>query len=190
MIVDMKKAQEMMETAAGHHIVVDSIAKTAHVLAQYERVACSVSGGSDSDICLDLCAKLDKNKTVKYVFFNTGLEYQATRDHLDYLEDKYQIEIDRVRPDKPIPLACRERGVPFLSKFTSQMIGRLQRHGFQWEDEPFEVLVKKYPKCITSLKWWTNTNKAPETGKSMFNIDRNLGLKEFIIQNPPPISNQ
>lgn len=190
MVVDLQKAKEMMDAAEGHHTIVDSIAKTAHVLAQYDSVVCSVSGGADSDIILDLCAKLDKNRVVKYVFFNTGLEYQATKDHLDDLEDRYQIQIDRVRPEKPIPLACRDYGVPFLSKNVSDVMGRLQRHGFQWEDEPFEVLMRKYPKCITAVKWWTNHHKAPEKGRSMFNIDRYPGLKEFLLQSPPRISNQ
>ena len=34
---------------------------------------------------------------------------------------------------------------------------RLQRHNFQWEDEPFEVLYAKYPKCQSALQWWCNT---------------------------------
>lgn len=57
----------------------------------YEKVMVSVSGGSDSDILLDLCAKLDESKKCTYVFFDTGLEYQATKEHLKYLEDKYGI---------------------------------------------------------------------------------------------------
>ena len=60
---------------------------------QYKRIMCSISGGSDSDILLDLLTRLDQDKKVQYVWFDTGLEYQATKDHLKYLEQKYGIEI-------------------------------------------------------------------------------------------------
>ena len=55
----------------------------------YKKVLCSISGGSDSDILLYIITKCDKNKIVDYVFFDTGLEYQATKDHIKFLEEKY-----------------------------------------------------------------------------------------------------
>ena len=57
---------------------------------KYKNVVCSISGGSDSDILIDIVAKLDTHKKVRYVFFNAGLEYQATKDHLKCLERKYK----------------------------------------------------------------------------------------------------
>ena len=57
----------------------------------YKKVLCSISGGSDSDIVLDLITKFDNNKIVDYVFFDTGLEYQATKEHINFLENKYNI---------------------------------------------------------------------------------------------------
>ena len=39
----------------------------------YNVIVCSISGGSDSDILLDIVTKFDHNKKVRYVFFNTGL---------------------------------------------------------------------------------------------------------------------
>ena len=59
----------------------------------YSTIICSISGGSDSDIVLDICHKLDRDKKIIYVWFDTGLEYQATKEHLKYLEYKYGIEI-------------------------------------------------------------------------------------------------
>lgn len=144
-------------------------------------IVCSVSGGSDSDIVMDIVTKLDSEKKVKYVFFDTGIEYQATKDHLGFLEKKYGVEIQRVKAKTPVPVSCREHGVPFLSKFVSDMMGRLQMHNFQWEDEPFDVLVKRYPKCKGALKWWCNENGE----KSRFNISADKMLKEFVIDNPP-----
>ena len=51
----------------------------------YNNITVNISGGSDSYIMLDMFARLDKNKKVKYVWFDTGIEYQATKDHLNDL---------------------------------------------------------------------------------------------------------
>jgi predicted phosphoadenosine phosphosulfate sulfurtransferase len=66
--------------------IVDSFAKADSVInnPNYKSILCSVSGGSDSDIMIDLIYRIDRNKKVKYVWFDTGLEYQATKDHLIY----------------------------------------------------------------------------------------------------------
>ena len=88
--------------------------------------------------------------------------------------------ICREKAIKPISISCKEHGQPFLSKRVSDMIERLQRHNFQWEDDTYENLIAKYPKCKTAIGWWTNHFKSIQ-----FNIDYNKYLKEFIIQNPP-----
>lgn len=77
--------------------VLDNFIKAYHYINRpdFKTVLCSISGGSDSDIMLDIVYKVDKDKKVKYVWFDTGLEYQATKDHLDYLEQKYNIKIER-----------------------------------------------------------------------------------------------
>lgn len=150
----------------------------------YKNISVSVSGGSDSDILLDLVERLKCDKKVNYVWFDTGLEYQATKEHLKYLEDKYGIQIERVKSVKPIPLSCRHYGQPFISKQVSEWISRLQRHNFKWEDKPFKELIKKYPKCKAALKWWCNLWGE----KSKFNISYNKHLKEFMMANPPKFS--
>ena len=151
---------------------------------QYKTIQCSISGGADSDIMLDICSKFDEGKKIKYVFFDTGIEYQATKEHLDFLETKYGIEIERVKAKIPVPLGCRRYGVPFLSKQVSEYIERLQRHNFKWEDEPFTVLYERYPNCKGALRWWCN-----EWGEnSSFNIKKHKYLKEFMIANPPDFS--
>lgn len=139
---------------------------------------------------LDICIRCDKNKRVDYVWFDTGLEYQATKEHLKYLEEKYNIKIRKYKAIKPIPTTCKQHGQPFISKNVSEMINRLQRYNFQWEDESLEVLLQKYCKwnekkkdwigCKGALMWWCNANKSIQ-----FNIDYNKHLKEFIIHNPP-----
>ena len=127
-------------------MVVDSLTKAHSVYSKpYKKILVTVSGGSDSDLVVDICKKFDpySTKTV-YVWVNPGLEYKATKEHLDYLEERYGIKIERVRPKMPIPLAVREYGQPFLSKLVSEFMYRLQLHDFKWEDEPYEVLIKKY----------------------------------------------
>lgn len=62
-----------------------------------KNIGISISGGSDSDIVLDFayqCGILDKC----HVFiFDTGLEYQATWEHIDYLKERYNIDIEEKR---------------------------------------------------------------------------------------------
>lgn len=174
---------------APNAIVADSFVITNNKLERYENIAVSISGGADSDIMLDMTAKFADDKNIKYVFFDTGLEYAATKEHLQYLENKYGVQIDRVKAVKPIPLACKQHGQPFISKQVSEWISRLQRHGFEWEDKPFEELLKEYPKCKAALKWWCNEwDKKKDGSESSYNIAYNKHLKEFMIANPPTFS--
>ena len=147
----------------------------------YKNGLCSVSGGADSDVMLDICWRCDKDNKIRYVWFDTGLEYQATKEHLKYLEEKYGIEIKPYKAEKSIPTCCKQYGQPFLSKYVSEMVERLQKHDFTWEDKSFEELYKEYPNCKIALSWWCNVSG----DNSRFNISRNKWLKEFMIENPP-----
>ena len=175
--------EELIENCPENKVIGDNLVKAWTFIndEKYERIVCSISGGSDSDIMLDIIWRCDKDNKVDYVWFNTGLEYQVTKDHLKFLEEKYGIEIKNYRAIKPIPTSCREYGQPFLSKYVSDMIQRLQRHDFKWEDKSYEELCREYPKCKGALKWWCNVNG----DGSHFNIKRNKWLKEFMIANPP-----
>lgn len=87
---------------------------------KYPKIMVSVSGGADSDIMIDLIERIGHPLSeVHYVFFDTGIEFTATKRHLDYLENKYGIQIERYRAKIPVPLGCRKYGVPFLSKRVS-----------------------------------------------------------------------
>lgn len=152
------------------------------MFSMYDKIMVSISGGSDSDILMDFIERIGYPKSqVIYVFFDTGMEFKATKEHLDFLEKKYGVTIHREKAVVPVAMGCRKYGVPFLSKQTSEWINRLQRHGFTWVDEPFNVLYKKYPKCKAALRWWCN-----EWGEtSRLNISKQKYLKEFMIENPP-----
>lgn len=147
----------------------------------YKNILCSISGGWDSDEVLHIVQMVDIEKKVRYIWFNTGLEYDATKEHIKMLEEKYGIVIEEFKAKKPIPVCCKEYGQPFMSKQISEYIQRLQKHSFQWENEPFEVLLRKYPKCKVALRWWCN-----EFGEgSRFNISAKRWLKEYMLENPP-----
>lgn len=164
-------------------IIQDAIFKAERYVENHDTIICAISGGSDSDIMLDLLYNVDDTKKIKYVWCDTGLEYQATKDHLKHLEEKYNIKIEVVKAKVPIPTAIKKFGYPFLSKQISEYIMRLQKHNFQWEDEPFDVLYKRYPQCKGSLRWWCN-----DWGEnSKFNISYTPFLKEFLIMNHPVI---
>ena len=177
---------EILKQAPKDNLIGDSIIITYAKLQRYEKILCSVSGGSDSDILVDLCQKYDNANKITYVFFDTGLEFRATKEHLAYLEQRYGIEIRRIRAIKTVPLCCKTYGQPFLSKQVSEWIERLQRHNFQWEDEPFDILIQRYPQCRAALRWWCNDFERKSEGReSSFNIGYNQYLKEFMVANPP-----
>jgi len=161
----------------------------ANLKFRAERTVVSISGGSDSDVMLDMVRTLEPEKNypeaeLHYVWFNTGLEYTATKQHLCDLEAKYGITIERRRAKTPVPKGCKDHGLPFLSKQVSAYLGRLQAHGFNfslWGNESFNFLYSMYPDCKAALRFWCN-----EWGEgSRMNISCYRLLKEFMIANPP-----
>ena len=184
MVQKFNSIEDILNNCPDNKVIMQNLVKAWAVInsPKYDkRLVCSISGGSDSDIMLYIVYRCDKDNKVDYVWFDTGLEYQATKDHLKYLEDKYEITILRKRPKIPIPSSCKKYGQPFISKQpVSEYMSRLQKHNFKWEDKPFEELYKEYPRCKAALQWWCNLNKSDS-----FNIRRNKWLKEFIVQNHP-----
>lgn len=77
--------------------VVDNFIRAYKIIndPKYQVIFCSVSGGGDSDVMMDIIYKVDVNKKVTYVWFDTGLEYEATKRHIEYLEKKYNVKIMR-----------------------------------------------------------------------------------------------
>lgn len=187
-----KSLERLLLDCPKDNIIVDNLVRAWAKINNplYSKIVCTISGGADSDIVLDICTKCDKDNKIDYVWFDTGLEYQATKVHLKELEQKYGVTIRPYKAKKPIPLACKEYGQPFLSKRVSDYMSRLQRHGFRWENDDFETLLHKYCKwndkkhkwvgCYTALKWWCNQHDS-----NQFNISQNKYLKEFIVENNP-----
>lgn len=179
--MQINRLQVALNNCPNNLVIFDSFVKTDATVPNYKKVLAAVSGGSDSDIVIDLLRQLYNPNDIEWVWYDTGIEYQATKDHLEFLEKKYSIQIKRIKAIKPIPVSCKEYGQPFIGKYVSEMIYRLQKHHFKFEDKPFNVLLKEYPQCKVALLWWCNQNGEG----SSFNIERNKMLKEFLIQHPP-----
>ena len=80
----------------------------------YPKIMVSVSGGADSDIVIDMIERIGYPlSTVHYVFYDTGLEFRATKEHLSFLEEKYGISVIRMRVPIPVPIGCKKYGLPF-----------------------------------------------------------------------------
>jgi 3'-phosphoadenosine 5'-phosphosulfate sulfotransferase (PAPS reductase)/FAD synthetase len=182
----MADLNTLLDSAPRRLNIIDSIVKARSVLERHGKCAVSVSGGSDSDIVLDLI-ELVKPESCElvYVFFDTGLEYDATKRHLDDLEAKYGIAIHRRRAKKTVAAACREYGIPFISKDVSEMLSLLQTHGFDWNDAPEDAAPEKYGRCKSALDWFFDRRSLSRTGKSRYSIVRYKLLHEFIQISPP-----
>ncbi len=91
-------------------------------LREHPKAICSYSGGSDSDILIDLIERVRmifSLPPVEYAFFNTGLEMRATKNHVEEIAEKYGVKIEAHRPKTGIVTASRKYGIPFVSKIMS-----------------------------------------------------------------------
>jgi hypothetical protein len=144
-------------------------------LRQHPKAVCSYSGGADSDILIDMIEMARKIAPslprVKYVFFNTGLEMQATKDHVRAQAEKYGVEIETVRPEVNIVNATRKCGVPFVSKIMSGGLEEWQKKGIplsiadeyeRAEDKHAkrQELRERYPKCESLINFLCCCNAA------------------------------
>ncbi len=135
----------LQNTPEGSRLIADSIVITHAKLKRYDKILCSISGGSDSDILIDLCQKFDESSKITYAFLIQDLNFEQQKEHLQYLEQKYDIHIEQIKAIKSIPFCCKTYGQPFLSKQVSEWIERLQRHHFQWK-------TKRLMNCIKNIQ--------------------------------------
>lgn len=169
-------------------------------LKQHPKAICSYSGGSDSDIMLDLIErtrKLFELPPVKYVFFNTGLEMKATKDHVKETAEKYGVEIEEKRPKISIVQASRTYGIPFVSKIMSQGLETWQRKGipleiadeYQQADDKIakrEELRLRYPKCESVINFLCCCNSKGEPRPNIqLVINSSKYMLDFIKEYPP-----
>lgn len=113
---------------------------------------------------------------VKYVFFNTGLEMQATKDHVN---------------------ATRKYGVPFVSKIMSAGLEGWQKKGLplsiadeyaQAEDKAAKRrdLGRRFPKCESIINFLCCCNSEGEPRPNIqLVINSSKYMRDFIGEYPP-----
>lgn len=123
-------------------------------------IVVSFSGGKDSTLLLELINQLGWKDRVNVVFCNTFMELNPTLDFVDIMKNQGW-KIYETQPKKPLPIIYKEYGKPFHSKYTSEMIYRLQKHNFDFKNDtykPYEDLIIKYQNCEGALKWLCGKN--------------------------------
>jgi len=175
----------------------DAVEKAKLILSKYQNISLSYSGGKDSEFLINLFSKynLIKKYNIKIIFFDTGIEYEATKRFIDK-KNNQGYKIIKVRAEKPVPLTIKQFGQPFISKRVSEMLERLQRHNFDFDNHiqlKYPKLEKMYPRCLSALRWLTNyygskydtlenQKRYDRPNKSIGNIARNKWLREFLIK--------
>lgn len=170
-------------------------------LIEHPNATCSYSGGSDSDILLDLIVRVCKNfglPTPHFAFFNTGLEMEATKRHVKEVAEKYGVKIETYRPKKNIVNATRAYGLPFISKIMSQGLETVQRKNIPLsiadeyaaaEDKQAKrkELSERYPKCESAINFLCCCNKDGEPRPNVqIVINSSKYMLDFIKENPIP----
>lgn len=170
-------------------------------LKEHPRAMCSYSGGSDSDIMIDLIERVRgifNLPPVDYTFFNTGLEMEATKRHVRETTEKYGVEIKTYRPEKSVVTATREYGQPFVSKIMSAGLEGVQKKGIpltiadeyaQAEDKAAkrQELRERYPKCEQTINFLCCCNSAGEPRPNIqLVINSSKWMLDFIRENPIP----
>lgn len=172
----------------------------ARRLREHPKALCSYSGGSDSDIMIDLIERTRRIfnlPPVKYVFLNTGLEMKATKDHVKATAEKYGVEIEEVRPKVNIVRATREHGIPFVSKIMSAGLEGWQKKGiplaiaeeYDKADDKAEKrkeLKERYPGCESTINFLCCCNSAGEPRPNIqLVINSSKYMRDFISEYPP-----
>lgn len=165
--------------------VFDTLAKLNSVMANHKNPRIAYSGGSDSDIVAHLVETA--GYSVQKVFYDTGIEFAATKEHV-----RRQSDVVEIKPLMSVPKSNKTYGSPLINKRVSDYLYRMQQHGFDFFNHSllnFDELMLLYPGLKTALMWWTNGYE----DDSQFNISRNKCLKEFIVFNGGigfPVSNK
>lgn len=170
-------------------------------LRQHPKAICSYSGGADSDILIDLIERtremIPTLPKVDYVFFNTGLEMKATKDHVKATAQKYGVDIFEARPKVSIVTASREHGIPFVSKIMSGGLSEWQKKGVplsiadeyaQAEDKAAkrQELRERYPKCESVINFLCCCNsKGDPRPNIQLVINSSRYMRDFIAEYPP-----
>ena len=170
-------------------------------LREHPKAICSYSGGADSDIMIDLIERARQMMPflpkVDYVFFNTGLEMKATKDHVKATAEKYGVEIKECRPKVNIVSATRKCGLPFVSKIMSGGLEQWQKKGVplsiyeEYNNAEDKVakrqeLKERYPNCEQVINFICCCNSKGEPRPNIqLVINSSKFMLDFIKEYPP-----
>lgn len=170
-------------------------------LREHPKAICSYSGGADSDIMIDLIERTRQMMPflpkVDYVFFNTGLEMKATKDHVKATAEKYGVEIKECRPKVNIVSATRKCGLPFVSKIMSGGLEQWQKKGVplsiyeEYNNAEDKVakrqeLKERYPNCEQVINFICCCNSKGEPRPNIqLVINSSKFMLDFIREYPP-----
>ena len=170
-------------------------------LREHPNAICSYSGGSDSDILLHLIEQVRKTfnlPPIKYAFFNTGLEMEATKRHVREMESLYGVKITSYRPKINIVQATRKYGQPFVSKIMSAGLEGVQKKNIPLSiyDEYINAedkaakrreLRERFPGCESTINFLCCCNSAGEPRPEIqLVINSSKYMLDFIKDNPIP----
>ena len=77
---DTISLEQILNDAPDNFVIQDALIRCYEIISTHSRIVCSVSGGGDSDVMLDMLLRCGARDKTDFVFFNTGLEYQATHE--------------------------------------------------------------------------------------------------------------
>lgn len=170
-------------------------------LLQHPNATLSYSGGSDSDILLDLVIRVCRmfNLPIPHIaFFNTGLEMEATKRHVQEVAEKYGVTIETFRPKKNIVNATREYGLPFISKIMSLGLETIQKKNIplsiadeyanaEDKEAKRKELSERYPKCESAINFLCCCNNKGEPRPNIqIVINSSKYMLDFLKENPIP----
>ena len=169
-------------------------------LIEHPNAICSYSGGADSDIMIDL---IERTRTlfnlppITYVFFNTGLEMKATKEHVKEVAEKYRVNVQTVRPKISIVQASRKYGIPFVSKIMSGGFDEWQKKGIpltiadeyaaaENKQAKRAELSKRYPHCESLINFLCCCNRDGDPRPNIqLVINSSKYMLDFIKEYPP-----
>lgn len=170
-------------------------------LREHPKAICSYSGGSDSDILLDLIERTRETfpflPKVDYAFFNTGLEMKATKDHVKEMAQKYGVNITEHRPKVNIVNAVHRFGIPFVSKIMSAGLSEWQKKNVplsiaeEYDNAEDKIakrkeLKERYPNCESVINFLCCCNSAGEPRPNIqLVINSSKYMRDFIGECPP-----
>ncbi len=175
----------------------------ARRLKEHPNAICSYSGGSDSDIMIDVIEntrKVFSLPPIKYAFFNTGLEMAAIKNHVQDTAQKYGVEIETFRPKVNIVTASRKYGIPFVSKIMSAGLSEWQKKGVplsiaeEYEQSMDKAakrkeLKERFPNCESVINFLCCCNSAGEPRPNIqLVINSSKYMRDFIAEYPPDFS--